>query len=308
MADVHQFNYYLYDAALLPTTNFGFVSKGADCWCNSIVQLLLSLPALSRVLIEDENSFETNLFATAYIKLLKNTIQYYNPSSMVNNAAESRNILLALQLQNPIGRKDIARIQMCAEQMINTFIDAFNSGRVHKLFASTFDYSIKCCKCNRIKSRTMDRIMHHIMIENDCVHGNEEEFTNWVMARYTEMPDHHCDKCDNIGIGCRRIEIVKMLSEVIIIAFIKYNYKYYRWFPQTMTFPSKGGTKIHYRIVAKIEHSGDTDKGHYWTHALRHGQWKKFNDSTVSPGNSMPTDQTFIVAYHMDRVIPDGGR
>jgi ubiquitin C-terminal hydrolase len=72
-----------------------------------------------------------------------------------------------------------------------------------------------------------------------------------------------------------------------------------RYFPKQLTFPARDGKTLTYKLVSKVEHSGNRNSGHYWTHAYRDGSFKNFNDSSVTMGNDTPTQQTFVVAYHL---------
>jgi len=292
-------NYRLYDESILPTTNFGFTNTGVDCWCNSVIQTLLSLPALSNVLFECEKTFTGNKFACEYIDLLNNTIK--NKSLACEQKAVSRRILLALYEQNSDRFTDIGDKQQCAEEMFTIFREAFDSQISEQVYTNIYEMSKICNKCNRLGSKNIDRTYQILLPQNIATNDTEEEFTNWIMARYDEINDFKCTNC--LQQNAKDISIVKMLSEVIIIVFLKYKEKYLRWFPQNMTFPSINDTKLRYKLVSKIEHSGSAKSGHYWCHALRKGIWKKFNDEIVSGGNSKPSKETVVVVYHLDRVI-----
>jgi len=291
--------YRLYDESMLPATNFGFTNTGADCWCNSVIQTLLSLPALSNVLFGCEETFTNNEFACEYIALLNNTIK--NKSLAWEKKAVSRRILLAIHKQNSDRFNDISYKQQCAQEMFTIFQEAFQSQLSEEVYTNIYEVSKICNKCNRLESKNIDRTYQIILPANIATNDTEEEFTNWIMARYDEINDFKCTKC--LQLNAKDISIVKMLSEVIIIVFLKYEEKYLRWFPLNMTFPSINDTKLRYKLVSKIEHAGSAKSGHYWCHALRKGIWKKFDDEIVSGGDSKPTTETVVVVYHLDKVI-----
>ena len=57
---------------------------------------------------------------------------------------------------------------------------------------------------------------------------------------------------------------------------------------------------LKYTAVARIEHYGNMNGGHYMCHALRgDGKWYCFNDSNVSEGSFEVTPNTYIVIYNL---------
>lgn len=107
-----------------------------------------------------------------------------------------------------------------------------------------------------------------------------------------------CD-CGEKMVKFYRAEKLKMLREVVVIIFNKFQMKDNRWFPQELTFGAKGGSTLNYRLVGKIEHSGTRFGGHYWAQSFRGKSWTRLNDSGVTVGNSAHSSDTFMVAYHI---------
>jgi ubiquitin C-terminal hydrolase len=50
---------------------------------------------------------------------------------------------------------------------------------------------------------------------------------------------------------------------------------------EIITFPGKDKTYIKYKLVARAEHSGDSNGGHYWCLCVRGGKYYILNDSQI---------------------------
>jgi ubiquitin C-terminal hydrolase len=78
-----------------------------------------------------------------------------------------------------------------------------------------------------------------------------------------------------------------------------------QYYPQKYYIPyAKNGKRgrLWYKLVAVIEHSGNTGGGHYYTHCLRDNGWCCINDDIVGEGSSEPSTNTFMIAYHVEKL------
>jgi ubiquitin C-terminal hydrolase len=81
----------------------------------------------------------------------------------------------------------------------------------------------------------------------------------------SEHDYYKCDECGERMVKFYRAERLKMLREIVVIIFNKFQSKENRWFPQELSFKAKDGKpSLKYKLVGKIEHSGNASSGHYW--------------------------------------------
>ena len=302
--------YQYYDEGLT-TANFGLNNTGVICWCNSLLQVLFSLPALNKVLLEYEDELRDNIFAAEYIRALRAGLAQAGALSNDNNTIPyaaggldnvSGRILRAfmLRLKQKNMTLNIGNGQECTDEAFTMFIDMFGCPAVERMFSNIYELSIKCPACRKIASLTRDKAYRITMFAK--LLETPEQFCNYIRLHPSECSEYKCD-CGHVMTNFYRTEKLKMLREIVVIMFNKFQHKDNRWFPQTLKFRAKVGHNLQYRLVGKIEHSGTMFGGHYWAHALRRGTWTKFNDSAVTAGTPEPTEHTFMLVYHI--VHPD---
>lgn len=304
-------DYYYYDPAYVPI-KFGMQNTGAICWFNSLLQMMLGLPALNRTLLECESELKSNPFATEYIKVLKasgvggsegsqSSLSHKNPLNSASLLPASAAILGALLIrtrQKGI-RMNMGVGQECADEGFITFIEMLDCPQVERLFSNVYELIIECKGCKKKVSSIRDKSVR-IQMFTQVPLETKEKFCTYLRIHPSEHDYFKCD-CGHLMTKFYRAEKLKMLREIVVIMFNKFITKDVRWFPQELIFKGRDNRDLNYRLVGKIEHSGTRLSGHYWAHSFRDGEWVCLNDSGVSAGNSAPSANTFMVCYHLVR-------
>lgn len=281
-------DYITYDAALVPAP-FGLQNNGVICWGNSTLQFLMGMPALTRVLLDNETEFAANPFARAYIALLK--------AALAGHATGGESFEIIKLLIAQVRKSGMLGYgQECADEAFTAAITAFGSQRVERLFQMAYEYTIICAACKKsMNSRdTMFRLVIHGG-RNEA--ANKKWFSDYLKAHISIAHDVACD-CGQRAPMAQKLERLKLISEIIVITLNKFFTKDLKWYPEELEFPRVGGGSLRYRLIGKIEHSGTQLGGHYWAHSVR-GDWKRLNDTGVGVGDPTPTAETFMIAYHM---------
>jgi ubiquitin C-terminal hydrolase len=298
--------YEYYDPDYVPGL-FGFHNTGAICWMNSLLQFLLGLPAINKVLIENEDSLSNNALAVEYITFLKSILPNGNRGiksdefdPQVLAAASSR--ILAVFLQRLKTKKiniKMGASEECANEGFVWFIDMLGCPKLEKLLITRYEVSFVCPKCNQDAFRLIDKT-YQIELFTRVRIETQDEFTKWLKVHPEEGDTYRCELCGHCVGKFNKMRQLKRMSEIIIVVFNQYQEKTKRWFPQQLSFSRIGGGNLEYKLVGKIEHSGTMNGGHYWAQSLRDGDWAQLNDNAMPClGNSQPTSETYMIAYHL---------
>lgn len=298
--------YEYYDPAYVPGL-FGFNNTGAICWMNSLLQFLLGLPSINKVLLENEDSLAGNVLASRYIRFLKQILPNDNrgiksdeldPSMLANASSEILTAFLQRLKTKKINIK-MGTSEECANEGFVLFIDMLGCPKVEKLLLTRYEISFECPQCHKDMFRAVDKSYQIEMFTRVRIE-TETDFTNWLKIHPEEGDTYRCESCGHCVGKFNKQKQLKRMSEIVIIVFNKYQEKDKRWFPQHLEFPMIGGGLLEYKLVGKIEHSGTMHGGHYWAQSFRDDDWAKLNDNSLpSLGNSQPTPETYMIAYHL---------
>lgn len=291
--------YYYYDKTMIPI-GFGLRNVNAICWCNSVIQFLLGLPSLNKTLLECEIDFTDNVFSQEYVRVLKSILCNSKEYTTENLLTASMAIFEAFKQQAIKKGKKIKMglAQECVDEAFTLFIDMFDCLRVEQLFKSIYELTVTCTNCKKNVSIIRDPSCRIEMFTNLKL-DTKEKFCQHIKLHMSECDFFKCDECGHKMSKFYRVERLKMLREIIVLIFNKFQTKDNRWFPQTLTFKSLKGPELNYVLVGKIEHSGNMNSGHYYANSMRNGKWCRLNDTSVSLGDGNPTPGSFMIAYHL---------
>lgn len=309
-------DYLVYDPKYVPRA-FGLNNTGAICWFNSLMQSLLSCPALTRYMLENEAKFADNRMASEYIRVLKLLFDVDDkgcvikpvdaPPTMIQCA--STMVLNGLMHEIKNNQKGKKKKPPCGQEGVqdyfNDFMDLLNEDGVTRLFNNKYEYLICCDHCKHIlvNKRSTEK---DLFVDMDCGRSfaDRNEFQSWITAHATEIDEYKCEKCGQKSQKILRMQHLCLLREVVVVFFkwIRRNSNF--WYPQHLQFKCKDGGHLTYKVVAQIEHVGyynpvtHTSSGHYYARGLRERVYE-FNDLGMRPAETTPTSQTHVVFYHL---------
>lgn len=259
----------------LPTAS-GLHNTGSICYFNSLLQVLVSCTSL-RYWKPTKN----NKLTTVFQKCI---------NSIMFDPFDSSELLSTLRKHVP----EFGYGQESASEALSLLINSINDTNLTNMFIHRFKYTIKCINCLHITEQIKD---HSIFFE--IFHVNDIN-VNDMLIHKTIITDYKCDKCNNVG--AIRISKLTMLPEIIICLFNVYYEKKLHSFPQILIFPGSNNNNMVYTVVGQVEHFGSLSGGHYISRALRSDGVYLFNDLSVNKSKIEPTNNTYIVIYHLLRI------
>jgi ubiquitin C-terminal hydrolase len=303
-------SFVYYNIANVPTA-FGLQNKGATCWFNAILQLFISLSSLNVKTKEIING----LSRCKFLKLFHKLVAEKGCGDALNMIHKQ---LVADYGENtPTGLNS----QECAAEGYDYIMDSLKHEVAMKLFISVYTMSFTCTSCKTNLSITRD-IAYRIdlfdtkspLINLPNTDASRAIFENFVLNRISIVDEYNCTSCNQVLRDFPRVERLRQIHEVLVFTLNKFYSKDIQYYPEYFNIPYGRDEKrgqLRYKLVAKVEHSGSLNGGHYYAHCLRNFEgaekWYNLNDTSVNDGNPAPTAETFIIAYHIESLILGGG-
>jgi ubiquitin C-terminal hydrolase len=286
-------DFKLYDNELVPHQLIGLQNASNYCWLNSLVQVLISLPAFTHALNKIPSEKQTT-----FTKSLLNVIQTLNNSNE-NIVDVSSKLNMDIVSSTKLWKNNMVGYgQSCADEALTTILQLIDDKYVEYVMTNVYGYNINCTNCKQIISDVRDRATKITITSQSNM--TTEEFCKHIMRRTSICSEYKCENCNMILYDVPRTEFVRTVREIIIVMFNKFYTKdYFYDYPSKLSFPKKGGGSIDYILVGIVEHYGTMAGGHYTSRAYRHGKWYNFNDSHISSSDPNPTKDTFMLAYHV---------
>lgn len=289
---------------------FGLTNSGANCFFNSLIQALFSCSSFIE-LVNNNNS------ENVIIKILKSQIKAINlledtkisheKQEKLNNFLNRSSLTL---LQNMIKlkkeNKDIIGFfnqQQCSREAFSFLLDCLddNSNEINDLFYHRYINEIFCKLCNSTVSNK-EEINNILDIPLDIKNNNIIDIIKYQKNKLDD--DYICPKCKKTGQKTQNNKLV-MVPEILVLNAKKYTsqFKLNKLvdFPNELRFKTKFNNYFVFKPVAKIEHRGSLNSGHYYTKILRNNEWFIANDLKITRdmqyGNN--THDTYMVFYHI---------
>ena len=307
----------LYDKKYIPKPLW-FNNTVSICYFNSLLQSLLSCSSFVNSVFDNEKYMcKTKTGETIY-KLVSLIIKG-GPDTVIANMSACIVNTLSMELRRKKLKSNFGSGQESASEALIFLLEMIDdsplsiintSSPVTRLFLHRYKNYIYCNRCNKNVSEMKDYNLEFNLFYFDSMDypDNPEDFSSTIKKYKTICNDYTCDYCkhkqDTVTTYC-----LTMVPEIMIIKFNVYvehgGKRYPRYFPPFMEFPTNGNTsKIIFKVVSQIEHSGSLGSGHYWSRSLRNDDNVYiFNDSSVTKSSFTKTASTYLVFYHYDKTI-----
>jgi ubiquitin C-terminal hydrolase len=187
---------------------------------------------------------------------------------------------------------------------------------IQNLFMHRYKSMIHCYKCDdwvsdvdcmyglfevdpKFKSDQIDKFKKY--------HINNDNLNDYLAKQSTHTDaDFTCSNC-KIKKERFRVDLLVMVPEILVVMSKKFTVdrklNVYTDFPERLVFNGNDDKLMVYEAVAQIEHSGGLNGGHYWAICKRAVNgivgWFNLNDMNVLPAEFKPTNDTFVVIYHL---------
>lgn len=317
----------------------GMRNSGSICWFLSVVQALLSISALNRWLLQNEQYLATNPIAAQWAQLctlsMKNGAELTAARSEIA-AAPSKILekLKELPNCNTKGFNLVSLQQQCAHEGLIKLVEAMCNQEVDDLFRQVMLLRNYCPVCEDFVSHRRDYRFYAPVVSTidpvsstpEAIADATEKFCRLLVAPPLSTIDvYKCDRCSKVVKGnlAAVYESLRVVREVIVVAFTMQQIrKSPNWYPEEFRLPRIAKRKVThadgreelrsvevgyfaYKIVAQIHHSGSNDSGHYWADCLRRDGIYRINDgiASISREGFRPAPSVVMVFYELSRVV-----
>ena len=273
-------------------------TTGALCWFNSLLQALLSLPALQQACARE---LESRAMPPRVGLLRELALMFESPSPTQHNACV-RALVAAAQTKLDFSSQEGAANGLVA------FLEALQSTTVDLEFMTRYRMTILCSGCGQTTSSQLDESTIIDWYGEAAPEGaarTVEAFSNKVWRRVTAV-DFDCELCGHKNCAAPRTETLRRLGSVVVLAFRTQQPD--RWYPPRLEFSGVDlATRLRFELVATVLHHGSVSfpttasSGHYTACVRRGSTWYATNDSFVQPlpiGPPAPSAATHLAFYH----------
>jgi ubiquitin C-terminal hydrolase len=264
---------------MVPNGARGFHNTGVICWCNALLQALLSCSAFNEVVRANTGRFGKKVQALSATALEGgDTAQFSAQISALYSA---------------IHGKLSPDQQQCAHEGYIQFMDAIKNPTLDSCFSCAHKHYSKCEKCG---AAICPRDVSVSVAVPCCEVADLNEHLRYSVG---EVDQFEC-VCGHVNKNMKRVSALVMAREILVVSFNKYDRKDMIAYPVELKFPSKQDGEHTYKLVASIEHIGGMYGGHYTARVRRRDGWYYCNDTMVVPiSGCVPQKNTYMVFYHM---------
>lgn len=251
----------------------GLKNINSICYLNALIQSLLSCKKFIEAIKNNKDKFmnETNVIG----------LLFYNIINKMENEIiiDTDNYIMSLKL-NFFGEN-------CSHEALTFIIDKLH---FEKLFNIKFEKTIYCTNCDEITHQKIDTCaMYEYFTNSD---DSNESFTN-VINRQIETinNDYKCDICKEKKKHIFLHDLI-LSGDIFVIIFNQYNEK------KEINYEKKINLSTGvYELVAKINHIGNANSGHYWMVRYTNNKTIAINDMQIMDINDNNSSNTYMLFY-----------
>jgi ubiquitin C-terminal hydrolase len=301
--------------SLIPT---GFINTGSSCYFNALLQSMLSCTSFIETLIkEKENVHPDNEVVKLFINYIEENNKYDKSVSDINSLSLYSKLIYEKMVNQLCKRKknnikEFMTGQQCVGEGFHYLLESMEKiNPVQKLFLHRYKSLIYCIECKKWVSKVdclyslfeIDPKLKSEQLEKfKDYHIKSNDMNSFISKQSSYVEGYKCNVCMKTD-DKFRINALIMIPEILVIMSKKYNLNkkldIYTKFPEHMEF-NGDKKKLYYTAVAQIEHSGGKNGGHYWAIVKRNGNWYNINDDIVVQSEFKPTNDTYVVFYHIN--------
>ena len=318
-----------YDSKYVPEP-FGFRNLGATCYFNALLQSIISCSAFTKTLLKhkEEKEYKGNPVVCSLVQMAEvmNNDEiplegkkkfFYNLAPTVWKAVFAKAMMRQDRVKFTPG-------QECAREGFHLFLEALEGlSEIQNLFLHRYQTLIFCQDCNKwVVNKECEYSLFEIqptLISPQLVrfkdidpnYNKKQTLENFLKKQNSYVDEYfRCPDCKKVESKFQTTRLL-MIPEILVVLSKKYDMRGLRKshevteFPEGLNFEGKvedgrEQKSLKYDAVARIEHMGSMNGGHYNCHAKRKdGKWYLLNDSSVAEGSFTPTKNTYLVFYHI---------
>ncbi len=252
--------------------NAGLKNNNTICYLNSLIQSLLSCEKFVKVIKNNRDEYVKNENIIGVL--------FYNMIQKIENNIdiEKDNFTLSLKL----GFSG----QNCSHDALVKIVDIL---KMEKNFNIKYEKSIFCTKCaDMTRQTTNDMITYELFPEQE----KKKDFEKIINRELETLNDYTCDKCKQKATQITIHDLIGT-NDIFVIMFNQYNEKSIHKYDNVINLCS-----YKYKLVAKINHIGCLNRGHYWM--IKYINSKKYiiNDDDIREiGDENMDKYTYMLFY-----------
>jgi len=321
----------------LAVSPVGFRNTGVICYFNSVLQSLLSCTSFISKIKEEKLKHPSNTTLAEFNKLidLYESLRNNENEKDINNLIISKIQQMSVSLWRTMAITNKQKNnnfsfngQQCAGEGLNYLLDSMDEIKnIQSLFTHRYNANLYCFDCKKWVSKVNNTNNIFIVESNLHIHQLDEfkefdkkeheifgkiytppnicKMNKYLIKQNTYVDkDYKCPKCEMKG-EKYKLNYLVMIPEILVVMSKKYDnsmrkQNIFTDFPEKLSFSGNNGNILRYTAVSQIEHSGGLHGGHYWSISKRKDGWYNCNDLSVSISQFKPTNNTYIVFYHLE--------
>ena len=250
----------------------GLKNINSICYLNALIQSLLSCDVFIKTIKKNKDKYmkDTNVIGLLFYNII------YKMENEID--IDTDNFIMSLKLEF-VG-------QNCSHEALTFIIDKLN---FEKLFDIKYEKTIFCTNCDEITQQKIDTCaMYEYFTES-----KDGNFISIINRQIESIEGtYKCDICDQRKKHVFLHDLI-LSSEIFVITFNQFEEKQRIKYESTINL-STG----RYKLVAKINHIGNANGGHYWMVRYKNEKTIAINDMEIKEINdNNNSTYTYMLFY-----------